>query len=134
MSYFLVIGVDRKATDCTGHFADSIALTRISNSSIIESVIGGTLNADVFLTTMYGDSHELLDKGDPKRNCSAAFIDGVGSILTEAKSVSVLLHWYRGHVEFETLPSCPKRKISLRKFTQLYPNIEEDVRYVVVAE
>lgn len=75
---------------------------------------------------------DLLNRSDKKHQYASIFKDFIHAVSNEMTTVSVVLHWARGQIHVEKIPAGGKKKISSHVFLGIYPDIEEDVRYVLL--
>lgn len=135
MSYFIALAFSSKVRDFSGDFDAGIRLKDISLSPFGMAVTGGKRgDYQAFLVTLYGDSSELLDKGYARNNQSRSIVVAIERLLKKSPTVALCFHWARGDVEAEEVSLKEKEVLPFEKFRDAYPDLREDVLYVVVSE
>lgn len=131
MSSFIIIGLPASLTK-NQLFDHPVQLKPVESHSIRKNLLGGRSDIDPYLVLVNGYSTDIVNEGERRHYCSHLFIEGIARILQHRHSVPVILRFFRGHIETEILPDCPKQEISFEEFSQLFPNILQNTRYVVV--
>lgn len=132
MCYFLCVSTSQGfIADVRTHTA-GLYVEDASNTPIGLATHGNRINGKSYLLTEGGCSCSIIGKGHTKRRYVAKhFSELIERLLKEAPSVSILLHTCRSSWVDEEVQVARKQIISLENFVSLFPNLEEDVRYVI---
>src|SRR5688572_18090203 len=130
MSQFLSVGSKASCSDLRACFTGAVQLFMDISDSPFGRACLGNLPGSAYLTN-------VLDLKRIKRNGPDYFTEFHESLyrfLTDNPSVYVLPHWVSGEILKEEVTVQRSKRISLREFEALFPDLEEDVRYVVTLE
>ncbi len=128
MTYFLAIAAPLEPSQIQDAMGNDIYLEDASGSPIGSATLGGNDGAVMLVNAGHGATHIVSQRHDADRRVVA----GVRALLEETPSVSVLLHLARGVVLQEPIPDRGRRRITFHDFAELFPKLEEDVRFAVV--
>ncbi len=112
-------------------FKSPIILEDVTKTSIGKAILGGKINGEAYLALVNGYSTNIMDHGHWRENCSKDFVGGLLCLLSLYPCVSVLVHWSGGRMN-EWVNIKESKKISSTEFSNLFPNIEEHVKYQIL--
>ena len=76
-------------------------------------------------------SRGIINKGPKEERCAPLFLEKLKEACGYSKSVSLLLWWSHGWIYTEIVPVIRQYKLSFEEFGKIFPNIEENVLYVI---
>ena len=80
-----------------------------------------------------GCSTDILGKSDKSPNYSQKFLRFLNKLVKISPAVSLLVHFAKGQIHLEKVIAKNKQKTSFDAFKQLFPDLDEDIRYVIQA-
>ncbi len=102
-------------------FGDSFvgrAYRKVNPSSAVYHVVSGGCSCD-------------FAKKAGRKEMIQLFKEGFERLMVRVSVASVLNHWYHGLCEEEQVEVKREEKVLLDEFLELFPRIEEDVKYVI---
>jgi hypothetical protein len=131
MSWFLFIGLPYKLPSLQTELPDPIELRDVTGTELSLAVCGEKQGAQAYAVLVHGYSTDLLDKGPVRERCSQSFVHFMHQLTAQLPAASFLTHLCRGDLEMENVVVREKRDITWQEFIDLYPRVEEDVRYIL---
>ena len=136
MSYFVCMSCPGSKSELLSIFKpDSkpspFHLTDMNDTPVGKIVQNGKSNAYAFIVTYGLYSEHLVDKCPPRDGASAEFIVKLKQIRERYGAFTFLLHFFRGMIVEERLKEYKTVMTSFDDFIRAFPNVEEDVVYVV---
>jgi len=132
MCYFVCISLPHDLPSIADIFGGEISFEIASSSPIGQAARGNRTSSVSYILTEGGCSCALVGKNHSRgKSLDKNFAKGLGMLLQKLPSISILLHTSRSNWQNELVCAREKRFASLETFCFLFPNIEEDVRYVI---
>lgn len=128
MTYFLAVAAPKEQAKLEAAFDDPLYIEDASNSPIGAATLGNKDGAVVLVNAGHGASHVVGKQNGADRQV----VEGVRRLLENTPSVSILVHLARGRVLEEPIPNRGRCRITFREFSELFPELDQDVRYAVV--
>ena len=134
MCYFLCISTPYEVTGIIETLTDEWNLEDVSNTPIGQATRGNRPNGISYLVTEGGCSCSLLGRSHIGNNSTAQyFLHSIERALKQLPAISVLVHVCRNNLMDEKVRIRMKQHISFELLVSLFPNLEEDVRYIITA-
>jgi len=133
VSFFICIASKEPKAPIEGAFPPPIELQQATNFPIGRSILAPSGQGKAYLVTVNGCSMDLMGRTSKRKSRVDLFTDSLTAALAEVPSMWVLVHWTHGDVSEERIALRDRQKISLDTFLELFPNLEEDVRYTVLS-
>jgi len=93
----------------------------------VEKIVSRNIADATSFVVIYGvDSHPLLAPSQTK-----PFIECLRVAIEYSKEVSLILFWARGFVDTEKVKCESQCKITIDSFTDIFPDIKENVLYII---
>ena len=112
-------------------FPPPVELQEVTTTPFGLAVAGGKATARSYLVLHAGCSSELLGKGRKRGDLSHVFVAAITNVLEQFPAVSFMVHFFKGTIEREVVTSRGKQFMTIKQFADTFPNVEEDIRYVV---
>ena len=109
----------------------SFKLTDMRSTPVGSSVARNFVGDVPYVITVGFDSRALINKGPKENRCGTLFMESLKGACRYSKSVSLLLWWSHGWIYTEIVPVIRQCKLSFDEFEKIFPDIEENVLYVV---
>ncbi len=133
MCYILCVVVPTGLAGVQRFFGGEVSLDPLSGEPLASATIGERPEADAYALTINGCSCDLLAGGHRMVGKPELVIEGLDCLLGEIPEAAILNHWFTQPIDQATVDCAEEQSISIGKFKKLYPNIEEDVRYLIRA-
>jgi len=132
MCYFFCISVIKSPSNFAEIFSEHIDSEDAFTTPIGKASRGNRNTGNSYVLTEGGCSCSFIGKSHNKaERASLNIIVGIKRLLEQAPIVSILIHNYRGDWRDEEVTAKCKKSITLEQFISAFPNLDEDVRYII---
>ncbi len=130
MCYFLSLVIPKRVDDIESYFDKSFQIVDFSDSLLGRIYRKVNTDAVVYHVLSSGCSCDLLKK-ELCREIVQLFKAGFSDLMSTVSVTSVLNHWYHNQYEDEKIIIRKEVKVLLEEFLEIFPDIEEDVKYLI---
>lgn len=130
MCYFLCLAVPDSHENIADLFGPPIRAEPITTAPIAHAARGDQ-PARVYLLTANGCSCDLLHGGHRMESIAPRVLDALARLLERVPSIALMAHWYTQPIEQTPIAAAGEQRVNLARLRQLFPGLQEDVRYIV---
>ncbi len=131
MSFFICLSCSKPKIPEAELFNEPFTLLNMSETPVGKITSRGITDDVPFMVIYSCDSHSLINRAGKELKHAGQFIKCLKRACQHSKSVSLLLFFARGNIYTEKVKVKEQRKITLESFTEAFPDIDENILYIV---
>lgn len=145
MSYFIGMTVPAGRGDVASCFRTNFSFWQVTNAALGRALLTGLAESDAqdnggapkqereaYLVTIGQVSDGIVGQGRSNEEYPKWFLQGMEEALKRFSHISLVLMWAQGQGTLKELPLKGEAKVSLEKFSSQFPDIEQNVRYIIL--